>query len=278
MGKAGNFLQYAASKLGVDVGFGKMILIYKGKQILNADSLSADYINSAIEGGDCIGIIKGWHTVAGASVAEINVERTGTAEMKLIRPEILADVLTFENNLVNNEVINDLVKLGTVDGVLLDDQGNAFGDYSPTSGTVSTMKLNFSSKTTSSMQHDNTTEKTVAVTVRYLVDDLSFVAAETETELIDSKELLSIQYASKTVDTLVFSVKSKLTGEAFASAFTDVDIVASGAGLVMDAAAYDPATGLLTIISSRTITSGIFTIEISGDDFYSKQYQFNIPA
>ena len=278
MGKAGNFLQYAASKLGVDVGFGKMILIYKDKIDVKKSELTATSINSDIASGEIIGIIKGWHTVAGASVAEINVERTGSAEMKLIRPEILADVLTFENNLVNNEVINDLVKLGTVDAILLDDHGSAFGDYSPTHGKISTMKLNFSGKTTSSMQRDNTTEKTVAVTVRYLVDDLSFVAAETETELIESKELLSIQYYSKGIADLVFSVKSKLTGEAFASAFTDADIVASGAGLVMDAAAYDPATGLLSIISSAPITSSVFTIEISGDDFYSKQYQFNIPA
>ena len=102
MGKAGNFLQYAASKLGVDVGFGKMILIYKDKIDVKKSELTATSINSDIASGEIIGIIKGWHTVAGASVAEINVERTGSAEMKLIRPAILADVLTFENNLVNN--------------------------------------------------------------------------------------------------------------------------------------------------------------------------------
>ena len=118
----GNFLEYAGSKLGVDVGFGKCILVFGEKTSLTLPDLPVIAINDAIEAGTIIGVIRGWHTVAGSPVGEISVERPGTSEMKLIREEIAADTLTFEANLQNRAVIADLVKAGSLNCLLIDDQ------------------------------------------------------------------------------------------------------------------------------------------------------------
>ena len=281
----GNFLEYAASKLGIDVGFGKMILIYPAKTDLTAANLTAASINTGIITGAIIGVIKGWHTIAGAPVAEINVERTATAEMHLIRPEIGADTLTFESNMVNAEVLADLVKAGSMNCVLIDDQGNAFGDYSATAGSISTMLLNFSNKATSAVQRDNVTEKTIALTVRYLVKDLSVMIARIETELIESKSLLVGQLSSvdgfgTTGRAFSLLLIEKSTGISPQTAITSMSANIRGTEAIFDTSSYDIATGILQIQLTGTglqqITPETIFITLSADGFYMKETKFVI--
>ena len=125
MANCGNFLEYAGSKCGLDVGYGKMFVLYAEKVSKSAADLTAEAIQAEIVAGTVIGIIKGWNTIAGAPVAEINVERTGTGEMKLIRSEIAADTLTFENSNAKNKIFNDLVKAGSLNCILIDEIGRA---------------------------------------------------------------------------------------------------------------------------------------------------------
>lgn len=140
--------------------------------------------------------------------------------MKLIRSEILADTLMFENTLANNEVIGDLVKAGSLYGILVDDQGNAFGELSSAAGFVKPMLMNFSGKTTTSFQKDQTSDKSVSVTVRYLVKEVQAVIAGIEVEEILSKTLVSLQLSSvtsigATSIVLVAYVKDKSTGKPY---------------------------------------------------------------
>lgn len=277
MNSGGNFLDYAGSKCGLDVGFGKMILLYADKTAVAEADLTAAAINAAVEDGTIVGIIKGWHTITGAPVAETNVERPGSAEMKLIRSEILADTLMFENTLANNEVIGDLVKAGSLYGILVDDRGNAFGDKSSVVGYVKPMLMNFSGKATTSFQKDQTSDKSVSVTVRYLVKEVQAVIAGIEVEDVLSKTLLSLQLSSvkeitTTAATFVLSVKDKSTNAVFAGAILAGDVSIAGATVVT--ATYVAATGLLTIVITGTgfsITSQNLNIKMSGDSFYAKE-------
>ena len=274
----GNFLDFAGSKLGVEVGFGKMILIYKEKKSLTLSDLTANAINTAIEAGDIVGIVKDWHSLAGASVAEISVERTGSAEMKLIRAEIAADTINFEANLRNREVIGDLSSRGTLHCILLDDQGNAFGDKDERADKLSTMEVNFSGKVTTSFQHDNATDKMVSIVARYLVKDLSFMAANVETELVSTKVLLAGALKTTTTQTatsLVFDLKitDKGTGLPFDGTIAAADITITGANVTNKTAAYVAATGVLTLTLTGTgfITdTQVLNVTISGATFYTK--------
>lgn len=284
MANCGNFLEYARAQCSLDVGYGKLFLVYGSKVSKAASDLTATAINAEIAAGTIIGVIKGWHTIAGAPVAEINVERTGTAEMRLIRSEIAADTLTFENSIANNEVIADLVKAGSLNCILIDDQGNAFGDYSASANEISSMLVNFSGKTTSAFQKDNVTEKTVAVTARYLVGEVCALESGTETELVESKSLLYIQLSSvtsigATSIVLVASVKDKSTGKHYTGAIASGEVVVSGVGVTSASCSYVPATGLLTVTVTGTgfISEGqILDVSVSGVAFYSKATPLNI--
>lgn len=283
----GNFLEHAADALGMDVGFGKLILIYPAKTTVGVAELTHTAINAAIAAGTIIGCIKGWHSAVGAPVAEINVERTATAEMKQIRAEIAADVLTFESNMANAVVLSDLAKHGTFDCILIDDQGNAFGDASVTANHIETMRINFNTKATGSLQRDHSTEKVIAVTARYLVKDLSVIIAGVETELVLSKTLLVGQLSSVTTMTatsyvFVLQLKEKLTGAAFASALVSpggLDLTVIGITVTVSSAVYDPLTGLLTVTlagAGLSTASAIVDISISGDSVYMKSTRFTL--
>ena len=279
----GNFLEYAGSKLGVDVGFGKCILVYKEKKDLALADLTSTAVNADIESGAIIGVIRGWHTVAGAPVAEISVERPGTSEMKLVREEIAADVLTFEANLQNRAVIADLVKAGALNCLLIDDQGNVFGEYNVLDGMISTMLLNFSTKTTSSFQRDNATDKTIAVTVRYLVKELDFIAAGVETELINSKVKAEIRLTGLTYSTVAgstiaeFKLVSKKTGEILTDitvAGADVTAILDGGIAVVDEFVIDGVTGEASIAfttAAASMGTGSLLLTLSGADYYVEQ-------
>jgi hypothetical protein len=284
MANCGNFLETAATKCGVDVGFGKMILVFPDKTAVTEGDLTAEGINAMVVSCAINGIIKGWHMVAGAPVAEITVERTGTGEMKQIRPEIIADTMTFESNIGTRAVLSDLVKAGTLDCILIDDLGSAFGEASENANELLTMKINFSGKATSSLQSDQTNEKTVAVTARYLVKNLDLIAAEIEVEDILGKEQLyagisEVVSFTNTSIVLDMIVKSKDTGAFFDGAILATDIEITGTGIASKTAAYVPETGVLTLTIAGTgfVAGDLYAkISMSGDEFYMKSNKYTV--
>lgn len=283
MENCGNFIELAAER-GADVGVGKMFLLYPQKTKVNVSALTATAINAAIEAGTIIGVIKNWHTVAGAPVAETNVERPLTAEMKIIRQEILADTLSFESNICNRSVVKDLVAVGTVHGILLDDRGNAFGAPSDTVNSVYTMPLNFSGKTSTSLQRDNASDKMVSVTVRYLVDDISMLDAGVEVEDVAGKVQVMGQLAGGIVMTTTqidFDVKliNKCTQKVFEGEILTAEITARTKSQVLTVDETAFANGILNITLTGTglsaTTEEVF-VTISGDELFMKETKFTI--
>ena len=284
MSNCSNFIDLAAAQCGVDVGFGKVILLFNTKSSFSKDELTVSEFNTRMLSGAIVGVLKNWHTVAGAPVAEINVERPGSAEMKLIRPEILADVLTFEGNIGNRDVIDSLVKVGTIHGLVIDDMGNVFGEKSKYAYGIETMPLNFSGKTSTSLQRDNTSDKTVSVTVRYLVKDLAMLAAGVEVEDVASKVKVDGQFVfgtviSATAASLAIKLTDKYTQDAFDGALlaADVEVRTDNETATVSTATY--ANGVLTLALTGTgfnTTSGNFYVKISADDCYMKETKFKI--
>lgn len=282
----GNFLQLASDQLKADVGFGKMILIYADDTPIQVANLTNVAINTSIENGEIIGIIRNWHTVAGASVAETNVERPGSAEMKLIRPEILADTLSFESNIGNRAVLASLVEAGTVKGILLDDRGNVFGEESQNFGEIKKMNLNFSGKVSTGLQRDNTSDKMVSVTVRYLVKSISMAATDIEPEEINSKEAFVLKFVEVKTSaagarTLVFKpiIRSTQSVGDF-TGISDVDVnfnsftenVAIGEFSIVGSNLELALTGTGLVVG----TAISFSISISMDGYYSKAQKFTV--
>jgi len=285
MSNCSNFIDLAAAISGVDVGFGKVILLFNTKRSFAKEELTVSEFNNRMLSGDIVGVLKNWHTVAGAPVAEINVERPGSAEMKLIRPEILADVLTFEGNIGNRDVIDSLVKVGTVHGIVIDDMGNVFGEKSKYADGIETMPLNFSGKTSTSLQRDNSSDKTVSVTVRYLVKDLAMLAAGVEVEDVASKvkvdgQSVSGAVSSATAATLVLKLVDKYTQAAFDGALTagEITVRTDTGTATVSLATY--ANGVLTLGLTGTAfnATGItnFYVKISADDCYMKETKFTV--
>jgi hypothetical protein len=255
-----------------------MFLVYANKVERGASDLSVDAINDEISTGTIIGIIKGWHTIAGAPVAEVSVERPGTREKKLLRPEILADTLTFESGMANNEVLGDIVKAGSLNCILLDDQGNAYGDYTQKNGMISTMLVNFSEKKTSSLQTDYAAEKTVSITARYLVNNLNVIYAGTETELITPKNLLYgqlVSYTSGVSSEIVLNLQYKATNEPFIGTVADLHIIIKGlpTGVILGTTTSDNL-GNFKINFTGELEGSILLISISGATFYMKETPF----
>jgi hypothetical protein len=280
MANYGNFLQYAGEKTGIDVGFGKMFLVYADKVEKAAGQLTADNINTEISNGTIIGVIKGWHTIAGAPVAEVSIERPGTREKIMIRPEILADTLTFESGMANNEVLGDIVKAGSLNCILLDDQGYAYGDFTQTGGHISTMLVNFSDKKTSAMQTDYAAEKAVSITARYLVNNLSAIYAGTETELITPKDLLYghlTSYAVNISPKIVLNLRYKSTDDPFTGEITAMNVTIKGlsSGVSIGTVTSDNL-GFVTINFTGTLGAGTYLISISGATFYMKETPFTL--
>ena len=286
MSRVGNFLELATAKCGADVGFGKIILLYGEKKSVLRSALTATAINAAIEAGTIVGVIKNWHTVAGAPVGEMNVERPGSGEMKLIRQEILADTLTFESNIANRSVIADLVQAGTIQGLLIDDLGNAFGEQSAIADSIDTMALNFSGKTSSSAQRDNATDKTVAVTVRYLIKDLGMLDAGIEVEDVAGKVqvmgmIASVTTLSATSVAITLKLVDKTTQKSFDGAITTADVTAMVGSQTGTVSTATYAGGVLTLAISGTgfsTVSELLTLTISGDDFYMKESKYTVVA
>jgi hypothetical protein len=285
MSNCSNFIDLAAAQCGVDVGFGKVILLFNTKNSFAKDELTVSEFNARMLSGTIVGVLKNWHTVAGAPVAEINVERPGSAEMKLIRPEILADVLTFEGNIGNRDVIDSLVKAGTIHGLVIDDMGNVFGERSLNVDGIDTMPLNFSGKTSTSLQSDNASDKTVSVTVRYLVKDLAMLAAGVEVEDVASKVKVDGQFVSGAVTlatsaSLVIKLIDKYTQVAFDGALAsgDVSVRTDTETATVSTATYADGVFTLALTGTAFSATGItnFYVKISADDCYMKETKFTV--
>jgi len=281
MGNCASFIETASAKCGVDVGIGKLFLIYADKKTVTSAMLTAAAINAEIEAGTIIGVVKGWHTIAGAPVGEVSVEHPLTSAMKVIRPEILADTLTFESNIINRSVTNDLVNADTLNSVLVDDFGNAFGETSQTANAIDTMSIDFSGKVSSSLQKDNTTDKSVAVTVRYLVKDLGIYEAGIEVEEIATKVQLyaginpGIEIAP-TIISMNLLVKEKGSNKAYSGEIVVGDIKIEGAGVISFTRDEFVAGELALVITGTGFVSGdtVLTISMSGADFYMKPTKY----
>jgi hypothetical protein len=280
----GNFLEIAEAQNGISVGFGKMFLIYAEKQDVEMTDLTATAINADIADGTIVGIVKGWNTVVGASVAEVNAERNN-GEVKLSRQEIIADTLTFDDNVTNNKVMKMLVKHGTLNCVLLDDMGYAFGAKSLAPATIETMRVNFSNKTTNGLQNDQTNEKTVAVTARYLVDEIGFLDADVEVEDIEPKVPIFAKVSSITSQiaaTIVFVLDlfNEETGAlltAFTTTSLDVGAIVNG-NAVTAAGAF--ASNQLTVTLTSTVSdfstsTNKIKLTLSTPEYYMTEIYFD---
>jgi hypothetical protein len=281
----GNFLERAETQNGISVGFGKMILIYSTEHDVLLSDLTAAAINEDIADGTIKGIIQGWNTVAGASVAEKNSEKLD-GSIKLVKHEILADVLTFEDNVTNNRILKSLVKGGTYPCLLLDDMGYAFGSRTLEPVAIGTMNINFSNKTSNGLQNDLTNEKTVAVTARYLVEEIGYIDADVEVEDIVAKIPLIGKISSITTHiaasiVFVMDVYNEITGELLTSFDVDpVVIVASVNGISVTPSASFAANQLTvtlakTVADFNTATDKV-KMTVSTGEYYLTEITFNI--
>lgn len=285
MANCGNFLDYTGQRCGVDVGIGRAFLLFKEKTLLSSSVLTIDSINSLIADGTIIGAVKDWHTVAGAPVAEINAERPVTGEMKLIRDEILADTLTFEQSVCLNEMLRDIVRQGTFFAVLIDDMGNILSSKNKL-GEKYPMVVNFSGKTTSSLQSDNASDKSVAVTVRYLSKDVAITNIGVDiSDIVFKTELLTSFKASATgtTNTISFDVTEKCSGVIPEVEMASADIILSSGALdteiTLTSATYTEATGVLALAftAAGAVLNDVVSLRISGSTFYSKKISFSNP-
>lgn len=281
----GNFLERAETQNGISVGFGKMILIYSTEHDVAIGDLTAAKIQAEITAGTIVGIIQGWNTVAGASVAEKNSEKLD-GSIKLVKSEILADTLTFEDNVTNNRILKSLVKGGTYPCLLIDDMGYVFGSRTLEPVAIGTMNINFSNKTSNGLQNDLTNEKTVSVTARYLVEEIGYIDADVEVEDIIAKipiiaKISSISTHTASSIVLVIDCYNEITGALMTTFDVDpVTIVASVNGISVTPTATF-ALNQLTVTLAKTVAdfntaTDKVKMTLSTPDYYLTEISFNI--
>jgi hypothetical protein len=284
MSALGNFIEIAETINGISAGFGKMILVYKEKKTIPIADLTATAINADIADDTIKGTIQKWNTVTAASVAEKNIERN-SGEINLIKPEILADTLNFDENISNAKTIADLVKGSTFDCLLLDDKGYVFGEHSLSPASIDTMKINFSNKVTNGFQFDETNEKQIAVTARYLVKNIGFIDADVEVEEITPKIALMGKISSITTQTtsaivFVMDLFNEETGAlltAFTTTTLNVGIIVNGNAVTATGAF---ANNQFTLTLAKTVanfstTANKLKLKISTPTHYMRQIEFN---
>ncbi len=283
---SGNFLQIAQEQNGLSPSFGWGLILYSEKKEITAAMLTAAAINAEIAADTCIGIIHGWNTVAGASIAEKSLERANQ-EVNVNKPELLADTLTFDDNLVNQDVLKRLSGK-TFNAVFLDDMGYAFGEESLVPSSISTMKVNFSGKVTNGFQNDQSNEKTIAITARYLLGNkkVGFIDAGTEVEDIDPKIPLIGKISSITTHTsssIVF-VMDLLNGSTgallttFVTTALEVNPVVNGITVTASGAF---ASNQLTLTLTKTVAdfntaTDKIKLTLSTEAYYLTEISFNI--
>ena len=278
----GNFLNSTDAKsCGVEVGYGKLFLIYAEKQIVNVSSLNAGDINAAIAAGAIVGVLKDWDEVAGAPVAEVTAERSGSKKTRVLSDEILADTITFDNSPCLNETLARLSRKRTAEVLFVDDNGNVYGEETYASATIGTMTVSFGSKTSTSLQSDNTNVNNLAITVRYLYKKLRAVAVGFDYDLIVSKyEVVLRDFTTAAGGACTVKVFDNCSGSLatdFASVKLDIEVLVNG--IPQTPTAVTATNGVIGFTLSAMITpSSVVTIKVVSDDAFSQYVTFIIPT
>ena len=278
----GNFLNSSTAKAcGVEVGYGKMYLLYAEKQEVLLSNLTSTAINAAIAAGTIVGVLRDWDEVAGAPIAEVMTERTGSKRVKHISDEVLADTITFDNSPCLAETIAAYVRKGAIQGLFVDSNGNVFGEETYKATSIGTMPLVFSGKTSTSLQSDNTNPNNLAVTVRYLYKKLRAAAVDFDYDLIVSKYevvLRDLTTAAAGVCTVkAFDNCSGSLATEIAAADLDVEVLVNGVPATPTAVtATDGVIGFT--LSATPAPSSVVTIKVVSDDAFSQYVTFIIPT
>ena len=280
----GNFLQVAAAALNIVPEYPVGIVIYSAKKDVALTSLTAAAINAEIAAGTCVGYLQGWNSITGANVAEKNIERIATAKIELIKEEIAADTYTFPDEMYNNKILGKKATGNTFNCLIIGNMGGVYGEKTLKAASIGTMEINFSGKTSNGGFMDLTNEKTVAITARYIVKELGYVAAAIETEDIVPKIPLdfTISTVSTHTATSIVAVLNLINSKTKAI-LTDFDadpitIVASVNGTVVSASAAFAANQLTVTLTGTgfTTTADVVSLEISTATHYCDEVKFNI--
>lgn len=281
---SGNFLQVAATALNITPEYPVGIVIYSTKKDVALTSLTAAAINAEIAAGTCNGYLQGWNSITGANVAEKNIERIATAKIELIKEEIAADTYTFPDEMYNNKILGKKATGNTFNCLVIGNMGGVYGEKTLKAASIGTMEINFSGKTSNGGFMDLTNEKTVAITARYIVKELGYVAAAIETEEIVPKIPLDFTISTVSTHTATSIVAVlNLVNSKTKAILTDFDadpitIAASVNGTVVSAAAAF-ATNQLTVTltgTGFTTTADVVSLEISTATHYCDEVKFNI--
>jgi len=281
---SGNFLQVAAANFNIVPEYPVGIAIYSTKKDVALTSLTAAAINAEIAAGTCIGYLSGWNSIAGANVAEKNIERVATAKMELVKEEVAADTYTFPDEMYLNKILGKKATGNTFNCLVIGNMGGVYGEKSLKAASIRTMEINFSGKTSNGGFQDQTNEKTVAITARYIVAELGYVAAAIETEDIVPK--IPLDFTISTVSThsatsivaVLNLINSKTKAILTAFDADPITIIAIVNGTVVSAAAAF-ATNQLTVTltgTGFTTTADVVSLELSTATHYSDEVKFNI--
>lgn len=281
---SGNFLQVAATALNITPEYPVGIVIYSTKKDVALTSLTAAAINAEIAAGTCIGYLQGWNSITGANVAEKNIERIATAKIELIKEEIAADTYTFPDEMYNNKILGKKATGNTFNCLVIGNMGGVYGEKTLKAASIGTMEINFSGKTSNGGFMDLTNEKTVAITARYIVKELGYIAAAIETEEIVPKIPLDFTISTVSTHTATSIVAVlNLVNSKTKAILTDFDadpitIAASVNGTVVSAAAAFAANQLTVTLTGTgfTTTADVVSLEISTATHCCDEAKFNI--
>lgn len=279
-----SFLQVAGAALNIIPEYPVGIAFYSTKKDVALTSLTAAAINAEIAAGTCIGYFNGWNSVTGANVAEKNIERVATAKMRLIKEEIPADTYTFPDEMYINKILGKKATGSTFNCLVIGNFGGVYGEKTLAANKVSTMEINFSAKTSNGGFQDLANEKTVAITARYIVDELMYVDAALETEDINPK--IPLDFTISTVSThtatsivVVLNLIDARTKKILTAFDADpITINAIVNGTIVSAAATF-ATNQLTVTltgTGFTTTADVVSLELSTATHYCDENKFNI--
>ena len=277
----GNFLNSTDAKsCGVEVGYGKLFLIYAEKQTVPVSSLNATAINAAIAAGTIVGVLKDWDEVAGAPVAEVTAERSGSKKIRFISDEILADTITFDNSPCLNETLSRLSRKGTAEVLFVDDNGNVYGEETYASATIGTMTVSFGSKTSTSLQSDNTNVNNLAITVRYLYKKLRAAAVGFDYDLVVSKyEVVLRDLTTAAAGVCTVKVFDNCSGSLVTeNDFDGLDVEVLVNGIPQTLKSVTATNGVIGFtLSAKPAASSVVTIKIVCDYAFSQYTTFIIP-
>lgn len=280
----GSFLQVASNALNIVPEYPVGIVMYSTKKDVPLTSLTATAINAEIAAGTCVGYFHGWNSIAGANVAEKNIERVATAKMELVKEEVAADTYTFPDEMYINKILGKKATGNTFNCLVIGNMGGVYGEKTLKAASIGTMEINFSGKTSNGGFQDLTNEKTVSITARYIVHEFGYVAAAIETEDIVTKIPLDVTISTISTHTAtsivavlnLINARTKAILTAFDADSITINAIVNGV-VVSAAAAF--ATNQLTLTltgTGFTTTSDVVRFEISTATHYCDEIKFNI--